>query len=342
MIAYRTNPHLDQFERGWDAALLLDRALRGKAHPVQALVTPPLLIQLSQQYTDEAPARLLYEDLEQVLRWPGILSASVALGFYYADVAEMGMSFIAVSDNDASLAQHAAEWLADRAWQRRQQFVRDLPDAKKAVAMAMHSQKKPVVIMDTGDNVGGGSPADSTILLRELVDQGARNALIILYDPEAVRECIRSGIRSEVTLRVGAKTDKLHGAPVEIRGRVRTVADGIFVEKQIRHGGWGGGDQGLTAVVETHEEHTIILTSHRMAPMSLEQITSLGVHPEWKAILVAKGVNAPRAAYAPIAGEMILSGTPGVTNDNPSQFLYEHARKQLFPLQTNTQFSIPV
>ncbi|MHB1022224.1 MAG: M81 family metallopeptidase [Acidobacteriaceae bacterium] len=338
IIAYRTNPHLDQFDRGREAARLLDRTLRGQVHPVQAVITPPLLIQLSRQYTDEQPASLLYADLGEVLRWPGILSASVTLGFYYADVAEMGMAFLAVADGDASLAQRAAAWLTGRAWERRHQFTCELPDAKTAVSMALQSHNKPVVLMDIGDNVGGGSPADSTILLREILDQHGQNALVILYDPNAVQQCLLAGIRSEVSLQAGAKTDTLHGTPVQIQGRVRTLSDGIFIEKQIRHGGWGGGDQGITAVVETREKHTIILTSHRMAPMSLEQIISLGVHPEWKDLLIVKGVNAPRAAYAPIAGEFLLVGTPGVTSDDPGQFHYKHRRKPLFPLEMNTEF----
>ncbi len=340
IIAYRTNPHLDQFERGMEAAILLDQTLRGQVRPVQALVAAPMLIQLSRQYTDEPPASLIYQDLQQVLLWPDILSASVALGFYYADVPEMGMAFLAVADGNRTQAQHAAEWMAERAWERRAQFTCSLPDASAAVSMALHSSRKPVVIMDIGDNVGGGSPADSTILLHELLDQHAQNALVILYDPDSVQQCLRAGIRSEVSLEVGGKTDSLHGSPVRIKGRVRTLSDGIFVEKQVRHGGWGGGDQGITAVVETPERHTIVLTSERMAPMSLEQLLSLGIHPEWKDILVAKGVNAPRAAYGPIARNIILAGTPGVTADDPAWFSYRHRRRPLFPLEPDTKFAV--
>lgn len=337
LVVYRTNPHLDQCERGQEAAQLLARTLRKQVHPVQVMVAPPMVIQLSRQDTAEAPAKQLREDLEQVLQWPGILSASVAFGFYYADVSEMGMSFLAVSDGDRSQAKRAAEWMANRAWERRLQFTSDLPSAREAVSLAMRSQKKPVVLMDVGDNIGGGSPADSTILLREILEQGARNALVILCDPQAVQRCVSRGVGRDVDLEVGAKTDTLHGTPVRIRGRIRTLSDGIFVEKQIRHGGWGGGDQGITAVIETAEQHTIVLTTHRMAPMSLEQVLSLGIHPEWKDMLVVKGVIAPRAAYGPIAGEIIPVGTAGVTSDNPRNFTFRYRRKPLFPLELNVQ-----
>src|SRR5205823_3746408 len=87
-------------------------------------------------------------------------------------------------------------------------------------------------------------------------------------------------------------------------------------------GGWKYNDQGVTAVVETTQKHTVVLTSRRMAPMSLEQILSLGIHPERKQILIVKGVVAPRAAYAPVAGEIVLVDTPGVTADDPGAFEY--------------------
>ncbi len=133
LISYRSNPHLDQRERGLEAAGLMDRILHGQVRPVQALETPPMLIRISSQYTSEPPARGLYEDLREALGWPGILSASVAMGFYYADVEEMGASFLAVADGDPTLARRAAQWLARRAWDRRREFAAQLPNPGEAV-----------------------------------------------------------------------------------------------------------------------------------------------------------------------------------------------------------------
>lgn len=100
----------------------------------------------------------------------------------------------------------------------------------------------------------------------------------------------------------------------------------------------GGERPGLTAVVETAEGHTIVLTSYRMAPMSLEQILSLGIKPERKKLLIVKGVIAPRAAYAPVAARMIAVDTPGATAADPSRFAYLHRRKPLFPLEADAVY----
>jgi microcystin degradation protein MlrC len=314
------------------------RTLSGDIHPVQALETPPLLISISKQYTQEPPARDLYADLEEVLRWPGILSASVAMGFYFADVNEMGASFLAVADGDCDLAGRAARWMAQRAWNRRDQFAGELAATSEAVRRAAESERGPVVLMDIGDNVGGGSPGDSTILFEEIVRQHVGNALVVLYDPASVAACVAAGVSREIELTVGAKTDKLHGSPVPVKGRIRLISDGLFVETQIRHGGWGLNDQGITAVVETAEHHTIVLTSLRMAPMSLEQILSLGIKPERKNIFIVKGVVAPRAAYEPVASEIILVNTPGSTSADPANFHYTRRRRPLYPLEKEATY----
>ncbi len=323
IVAYRTNPHLDQRDRGMDAACLMARILRGEAKPAMHLETPALAIPIAAQHTAVDPARGLYADLAEVLRWPGILSASVCLGFYYADVKEMGTSFLAISDGNADLARHAARFLAYRCWGRRNDFLPALPGPTDAVRHAMSGgAKQPVVLMDVGDNVGGGSSGASTVLLEEVLRQGARDALIVLHDPEAVRACVAAGVRQSVEL------------PPIGQARVRTLSDGLFTETQARHGGWTHCDQGVTAVVETVEgSHTVVYTSRRMAPMSLEQLVSLGIRAERKRILIVKGVVAPRAAYEPVAGEIVLVDTPGTTANDPASFVYRHRRRPLFPIE---------
>jgi microcystin degradation protein MlrC len=329
MTAYRSNPHLDQRERGLEAAGLMARILRDGVRPAMWLETPPWAIPIAAQHTAVAPARGLYADLEEVLTWPRILSASVCLGFYYADVAEMGTSFLAVSDGDVAAARRAAQWMARRAWDRRAEFLPDLPAPPQAVAAAIASTRKPVALMDVGDNVGGGSAADSTVLFEECLRQGARNALVVLHAPDAVKQCALAGVRNPVAVTVNQ---------LPIQGRVRTISDGLFVETQVRHGGWTHNDQGVTAVIETAEEHTVVLTSRRMAPMSLEQILSLGIHPERKDILIVKGVVAPRAAYEPVAGEIILADTPGATANNPALFPYRNRRVPLYPIERDAVY----
>jgi microcystin degradation protein MlrC len=68
-------------------------------------------------------------------------------------------------------------------------------------------------------------------------------------------------------------------------------------------------------------------------PFSLYQLTSQGVEPSDFDAIVAKGVNAPIAAYAPVCPTVIQVNTPGVTQADMTLFRFENRRKPLFPFE---------
>jgi microcystin degradation protein MlrC len=337
-VFYRTTPHVDQRQRGLDAARIMARTVRGEIRPVQALERLPLIMSVLKHDVSEAPAADVLTDTEQVCRRPGILAASVGYSYPWADVAEMGCSVVTVADGDESVAADAARWLAGRTWNRRHEFVCELPTVREAVRQAAADDDHPVVVSDVGDNVGGGAPGDSTVLFHEVLRQEVPNTLVTLFDPEAVRHCASCGVGADVQLSVGGKTDDRHGTPLPIQGRVRTLSDGYFHEPQPRHGGRSDNHQGLTAVVETPQQHTVVLTSLRMAPLSLHQVLSLGIDPVRKKLILVKAVIAPRPAYAPIAARFLLADTPGATSADFTQLPYKHRRRPMFPFEPEARY----
>src|SRR5262249_22059547 len=165
----------------------------------------PLVVDILRQYTGEQPMQGLMEDLDSILARPGILSGSVVEGYPYADVAEMGMSFLVISDGDPQAAREGARWLAERAWSRRAEVVGSASSPEQALRAAEAAERGPIVLMDVGDNVGGGSPGDSTILLAEAQRLGVRSFLVTLYDSDSVAECVAAGAGGHVDLHVGGK-----------------------------------------------------------------------------------------------------------------------------------------
>ncbi len=331
-ITYRTCPHVRQRDRGLEAAELIARTIHGEVRPVQAVRKPPLLPHILKQVTESGPMAEIVAEVERVSRLPGILSASFAAGYIYADVAEMGPTALVVADQDAERAEKEVQKLADFVWERREALNANLPDPETAVREAAAEPNGPVSLMDCGDNIGGGSPGDATILFAEILRQKVPDCLVLLFDPDAVQSCITAGVRKPARLSVGGKTDDRHGDPISIAGTVRLIADGRYIEPEPRHGGLRFGDTGLTAVVETSEGHLVVLTSLRESPTSLHQVLSLGIRPETRRIIVVKGAVAPRAAYEPISSKVIAVNTPGVTAANPEDFTYRHRPKPLYPL----------
>jgi len=346
-VVYRTNPHLDPKERAVEASEILVRTIRGEAKPVQWIEQLPMVINISKQATGLDPMKSVMDDVRSVLERPGVLSASCGQGYPYADVIEMGVSFVVVADGDPEVARDAARWLADRTWERRALFGNDTPNPPEAMAAAMSAPlgEGPTVIMDMGDNVGGGGSADSTHLLAEAQRQGAGELLMSLFDPESVRACVAAGPGAEVTLEVGGKTDGLHGEPIEVTGRVRAITDGRFEEPTPIHGGFRFFDYGPTVALDLNAEGglgegvTLLLHTERgVGNMTREQMYSIGIFPERYRIVIAKGVVSPRAAYEPIARKIILADTPGVSSADLETFNFEHRRRPLYPFEEDADY----
>ncbi len=347
-VFYQTNPHVDQRARGLVAASIMARTVRGEVRPTQAFAKPDLLISIACQNTNTEPLAPFMEQARALEKQPGVLAANISAGFPYADVAEIGPSVLVVTDNNPERAQAEADRLARELWANRAKLVRSLAEPCSAVTRAIRSERRPVVLVDFGDNIGGGSPGDGTILLRELLAQGADGAVVTLFDPEAVERAEAAGLGAAIELVVGGKSDALHGEPLPVRGRVRSAHDGHWIEDQPRHGGRRHNDQGRTVVLEIRRESsverrapereqaspriTLVLNSKRTPPFSLGQLTSLGIDPAREKILVVKAAIAYRAAYAPIAGEIIEVDTPGLTANDPRHFTYRHVRHPLYPL----------
>lgn len=333
IIAYRGNPHLDQRARGIEAAALMARTLRGEVRPTMAAAFPPMAVNIERQLTSQPPCRPLYDLADAMRTRPGVLSNSLVLGFPYADVAEMGSSVIVVTDRDRDAAQRAADELAAAWWAMREEFVGRLIAPESAIADAK-SEPGPTCLLDMGDNVGGGSPGDGTILARMLFEGGIGPAFVCLYDPESVEQARAAGTGSVVALRIGGKTDDRHGSPIEAEFEVLGLYDGKFEETEPRHGGMVAMNQGPTAVVRAIGAPLVaMLTSRRMAPFSLRQLTTFGVDPAEFRVLVAKGVHAPVAAYAPVCRQLIRVDTPGVTTANMERLTYHHRRRPMFPFE---------
>ena len=107
LIAYRTNPHVDMSERGAEAAALLGRILSGACRPYVAATRVPVIAPAIAQATGDEPLASLLAQARALERRHGVLSASVAFGFAYADVPEVAMAAIVVSDGDRALARGA-------------------------------------------------------------------------------------------------------------------------------------------------------------------------------------------------------------------------------------------
>ncbi|WP_166355654.1 M81 family metallopeptidase [Phytoactinopolyspora limicola] len=338
VTVFQTNPHVDAFEQGLSCARLVGRMVRGEIRPVMALAAPPLVINILRQGTNDEPMAGLLAFAREHERRAGVLSVSVVEGFPYADVAEMGMSVVAITDDDPGLADDVARTIAAAAWDRREEFRGDAPGVDAALREAAAAPEGPVVLLDMGDNVGGGSPGDSTHILHAARRLGVTGLIESITDAEAAEACARAGVGARVDLTVGGKTDGLHGVPFPVVGEVIAVTDGRFEDPTPTHGGTRFYDYGTSVGIRTDDGFLLAVHSRSAGTRSQMQFRMVGIEPRDAKIIAAKGVHSPRAAFEAMASKLIWVNTPGATSADLSTFAYHHRRRPMFPFEPDAVY----
>ena len=334
---YKTYPHVDMAERGMEATERLLQVVAGRIRPTVALRTPPILPPLGNQGTARGPMRRLYDMADEMEKDPKVISVSVFAGFPLADIPPAGLGVYVVTDGDQALADRLADELARTAWEHRHEFIHTALPVPEAVARALAAEGRPIVLADMADNTGGGAAGDGTEVLRELLRVGARAAIVAcIWDPAAVAACVKAGVGQSVTLDVGGKVDNRHGAPLHVTGTVRTLSDGRFVHKGPMARGLPG-RLGTTAVLDVNDVK-VILISYRWQTLDPEMIRFVGLDPLEHKVLVVKSTIHYRAAFEPIAREIVEVDAPGLSSSNLARFDFKRVRRPIFPLDPDTTY----
>jgi microcystin degradation protein MlrC len=302
-----------------------------------ALAKPPLLPVPQAMATAAGPFKTLFDRAFAMERSGEALTVTVAGGFPYADVPDAGVSVLVTTDGDPATARRLAHELATLAWSLRDEMiVRNTPPAE-AVAQAIAFPEGPVMLVDVGDNIGGGTPGDGTVLLAELLAQNAQEAAIVIADAEAVAAAFAAGVDASMRVWVGGKVDRRHGHPVEVEGRVRLLCDGQWVHEGPENAGVPV-DMGRTAVLRCGGVN-LVLTSQKSMPGDQQQLKSVGIDPLRQHIIVVKAAVRWRGGFGPIARHAVYADTPGLGSVDLGRFAYKHLRRPIFPLDPTTAFA---
>ncbi len=337
VTCYDTYPHTDAAERAKEAVDLLARTIRGDIRPTMALAKPPLMPVPQGMATGEGPFKTIFARAHAMERSGEAITVTVAGGFAYSDVPEAGVGFLVTTDNDPSAARRLADELATLAWSLRHDMIVHNTPSAEAVAEAIAFPRGPVMLVDVGDNIGGGTPGDGTVLLAVLLAQDAREATIFIADAAAVEPAFAAGVGAEVRLTVGGKTDRLHGDPVAVTGRVRLLYDGQWIHEGPENAGVPV-DMGPTAVLRC-DGVNLVLTTHKSMPGDQQQLKSAGIDPLRQKIIVVKAAVRWRGGFEPIAEHAIYADTPGLGSVDLRRFPYRNIRRPIFPLDPETEFA---
>jgi len=322
VLIIKRYPHYDAYKQGERAGRLMMNALDGDYHPVMSTRKPGIITPSVYQGTGVSPAM---EIMERARRWedrePGSY-VSVAFGFAYADVPDVGATIMVITNNDQELADKISNDMNDYVWRMREAFAgKVLPKTQEGVRLSIEAAKKgktPVVIADHSDRTG-----NSTHILEELIRQGAENFCIAtITDKKLIEQLGASNFKTgeEISVDVGGYADEFAGNPVKLDA-VLEYFDSY-------------GRAGRVAVLKFGKNNRVIITPE------LNQVTSAGILERLNIdinkidiISLKSRVHFRRGFYENgLAGAIFEVDAPGLGPADLMLIEYQNIPEDIYPL----------
>lgn len=329
----KTYPHVDSEDIGYTAATCLLKTINGEFTPTMAIEKPGVITPSVYQGTDESPAK---EIMERARMWEekeeACYCVSVAFGFAYADVPDVGATVIAVTNNNKELAEKIAKDVSDFIWKLREPFAgKKLPKTEEAVRQAIglaKEKKTPVIIADHSDRMG-----DSTWVLRELIDQGASDFCIAtISDEEAIKTIENKALKGEkLSVSVGGHSGPYAGGPVTIEGEVSYIDECEYILTGPMSKG-AKRNLGLTAVLSFGDNNHVIITPTLHQVLDDAIFPALGLDLDNLNIVAIKSRVHFRAYYNERAESIVVVDAPGLGPADLSQHDYRNIPEGIYPL----------
>jgi microcystin degradation protein MlrC len=322
--AYRLAPHDDAIETRERTCSLLIHCLDQQIRPLRAWVRIPVILPGERTSTLVDPGKSLYAGLAQPNAEPGVLDASLWVGYVWADEPRSSATVV-VTGTDETVICREAEAIARRYWNERENFNFGTPvgSADWCIGQAVALPGNSVVISDSGDNPTAGGVGDVPYFLGRLLAHPdfASGTLSAIYasipDRAAVEVCTAAGLGAEVTVSLGGKLDPVNGEPLPVTGTVET----LYPDDPI------GGDLAVLRVGGVR----VIVTSRRKPHHYLRDFTQLGLDPQaTKVIAVKIGYLVPELRQ--MARHALLALTPGAVNQDIPALTYHRVVRPIFPL----------
>ncbi len=332
IVSYRTYPHIDTHATGATALALCRTLAQGTIRPRTALRRLPVLLPLTVQRTNgPTPMARLMRQIAALGRLPGVLQANLLPGFPYHDVPHAGATVIVTTDDDRDFAESIAGRYAESAWQ----FMRTLDSTATPLAglaaPVIHTSGKPVVLADVSDNPGAGAPGDHTgILARALAERWGPGVVATICDPAAVTQAMEAGVGATIDIAIGGTMTSQSGDPV--RGPWEVIATSEGVVRNAGPIGRGGATRyGHTAALR-QDGVTVIVASRRQAVLEPAIIDAHGIDRAGIHWIAAKSAVHLRAAFEPIAAEIIEVDAGGLATERLDTFAYHQVKRPIVPL----------
>ncbi len=332
-------PHIDEDKMGYKAMKVLISIIRGECKPQMALRRLPLLIPPAIGCTFRSPMKEIRDYVADYAEKNGLIDASFFHGFMYTDVPFANASVTVVAEKDA---QMHADALAKYIWEKRFELVPECLSCEEALDRAEEELKKPgkgyVVINETSDNPGGGTPGDGTHLLREFLKRNEPGMLFgHITDKEITAKAHESGVGGKISGLLGGKSDHLHGEPIEIRdAEVLNLSNGKGVYYSPMHAGMKM-NLGRMARLRVGNVEIVVNEIPGSQGMDDQPYVMTGANVNNYRIVGLKSSIHFRAWFEDRAKAIVTADPPGIHTSNLKQLTFKNISRPAFPLDPETE-----
>lgn len=325
IIGYDTYPHVDMANRGLEAADLIVKTISGELHPVMVLRKIPIMWSAACQVTAHPPMDEAVRKVHELEQRSGILCITLATGFPWADVPEMGPSVIVVSDGDEALARKTADELGDWVWKSRRRWYCRLPTVRQAIEAGRKIDKYPIILADQADNTGGGAPGDSTEVLATLLQLGLDDALVLyMVDPQVAKAAHEAGVGARISVSLGGRSDPIQGPPVQMNCEVVALSDGAFAFDGPMFAGLTG-NMGPSAWLR-QEGVSVVVVHTREQPFDPAFVRTLGIDCAAMKVISLKSAAHFRSGFEQLAGSIHSINARAIHTHDFSQLNFQRCQ----------------
>jgi microcystin degradation protein MlrC len=345
IVSFKTYPHIDMRDTGRHAGEILHRTMTGEIQPSTIRVSRPMLEEVNGGRTDIGPMIERIASARTYEEQADVFAVSINAGFASADVVEVGPTVLVTGQGDFTAHSAFAETIANDIWNRRFEVLNDYLSVAEAatIAATYRPEKGPLIIADYADNPGAGGYGDSTELLSALLEAGVTNACCgPMVDSGVVQELHSSVVGERIQVALGGKTDPLYGgAPLTLEGELVSISDGHFTgDGPMIHGLHGS--FGPSAVLRVGGIEILVVTLPRQI-LDLQQFKAFGIDPLGKRVVALKSMQHFRAAFEPIAGQVIVCDSGALCTPRYDRLPYKNVPRPIFPLdQAEDSFAHPI
>ncbi len=327
--AYRQAPHVDAMETKARAVRNLLALLDSGIRPSRAFVRIPVNLPGERTSTMWEPGATVYKRLEESDGLPGLIDASLWVGYVWADQPRANATTV-VTGTDVDVISAEALKIAKRYWDARKDFGFGVPTGSGdwAIDEALKLNQKAVLISDSGDNPTAGGAGDvpfmaERCLARQDLASGERTAIVsAIAGPEAVRAAKVAGVGGTVEVTIGGVNDPVNGSPLTFTGVVYSIFENDPV----------GGD---IAVIRSGGVH-VIVPSRRKPYHHMQEFANLNLDVQDFDITIGKwGYLEPELKQAASAAFQALS--PGAVNQDIPSLTFDRVVRPVFPLDPDMQ-----